>query len=360
MAERAEKRPKIGGWPLTAVIVAVLVFLFYVRTILTPFVLAAALAFILNPAMDWGQARLRWPRWIFAVLLYIAVLAILVLPLLLFGGQLARDIADTATHLPQLVHKYVGEVAKFAGPTFGIAVDPDQISNDILTRGRNFLQTGAVFSVAGYGFGAIFGIILFFVVLAYFLLSGRQIVAGMFWLVPPEYRRDVDAVAVKILPVLWRYFAGLLFIVGYAAIFSWIAFGLVFHVPHAALIALAVGFLELVPLIGPAITFAIVGMIAAQQGDVGSVIALFAFEIAMRLSLDEVIAPLVLGKAARLRPIVIIFAFLSGGVLFGIIGLLLATPVAASIKIILMSYYAEPVPGKAESTIGRRARGRGD
>jgi predicted PurR-regulated permease PerM len=346
MVENADKRPKIGGWPLTAAIVAVLVFLFYIRTILTPFVLAAALAFVLTPAMDWAQARLRWPRWIFAVLFYVVVLAILTMPLLLFGGQVARDLAETATQLPQMVHKYVGALAKFAGANFGFAIDPDRLSNDILARGQEFLRSGAVLSVAGYGFGAIFGVILFFVVFAYFLISGKQIAAGVFWLVPPEYRREVDIVAAKILPVLWRYFAGLLIIVGYAAVFAWIVFGPIFHVPHAPLIAVTIGLLELIPLIGPTITFAIVGMIAAQQGDLGAVIGLFAFIIAMRLSLDELIAPLVLGRAARLRPIVIIFAFLSGGILFGILGLLLATPIAASIKIILTIYYAEPVAGK--------------
>jgi predicted PurR-regulated permease PerM len=54
----------------------------------------------------------------------------------------------------------------------------------------------------------------------------------------------------------------------------------------------------------------------------------------------------VLGRAAQLHPVVIIFSFFSGAALFGIIGLLLAVPVAAAIKIILGVYYAEPVKGQ--------------
>ncbi|HEX4112819.1 MAG TPA: AI-2E family transporter, partial [Stellaceae bacterium] len=101
-----------------------------------------------------------------------------------------------------------------------------------------------------------------------------------------------------------------------------------------------------IPLIGPAITFVIVGLISAHGASLAGTIGLFAFAVALRLSLDELVAPLVLGQAARLHPAMIIFAFLSGGVLFGIIGLLLAVPVAASIKIILTIYYAEPVANR--------------
>ena len=179
--------------------------------------------------------------------------------------------------------------------------------------------------------------------LAYFLISGKKIAAGVFWLVPPEYRREVNAVAARILPLLWRYFFGLLVVVGYTSFLAWIAFGPVFRIPHAPLLAIVVGVLELIPLIGPACTLAIVGVIAAQEGSMIATVSLFAFAIALRLSLDELVAPLVLGQAARLHPAVIIFAFLSGGILCGIIGLLLAVPVAASIKIILTTYYAEPV-----------------
>ncbi len=75
-------------------------------------------------------------------------------------------------------------------------------------------------------------------------------------------------------------------------------------------------------------------------------VGLAAFAIALRLSIDQIVGPLVLGRAAQLHPVVIIFAFLTGAALFGIIGLLLAVPFAAAIKIVLMMYYAEPVQNR--------------
>jgi predicted PurR-regulated permease PerM len=343
MRQSAGKRSKIGGWPLAAGIAAILVFLFYIRYILTPFVLAAALAFVLTPAIDWMHRRVPAPRWIHAALVYVLILLIIGLPILLFGGSLMHDLSRVASQAPQMLHKYIGELARVAPPSLAGTIDPDKITDSILAQARTFLKSGAVLTFAGYGVGVLFGIILSVVVLAYFLISGKRIAAGVFWLVPPEYRREVDDVAAKILPLLWRYFFGLLVVVCYTSILAWIAFGLVFHVPHAVLVALTVGVLELIPLIGPAITFVIVGLISAHGAGLAGTIGLFAFAVALRLSLDELVAPLVLGQAARLHPAMIIFAFLSGGVLFGIIGLLLAVPVAASIKIILAIYYAEPV-----------------
>jgi predicted PurR-regulated permease PerM len=343
MRQSVGQRAKIGGWPLATGITVVLIFLFFIRHVLTPFVLAAALAFVLTPAIDWAQRRFRAPRWIFGALIYVLVLAIVLLPAILFGGALVRDLSHTATQLPQMLHTFVGDLARLAGPSVAGSIDPDQVTDAILDQARTFLKSGAVLSLADFGVGAIFGIILSLVVLAYFLISGKRIAAGAFWLVPPEYRREVDAVAAKILPLLWRYFVGLLIVVGYTSVLAWIAFGPVFHVPHAPLIAIVVGILELIPLLGPAATFVIVGVISAHQGSFVTTVSLFAFATALRLSLDELVAPLVLGQAARLHPAVIIFAFLSGGILFGIIGLLLAVPVAASIKIILTIYYAEPV-----------------
>jgi len=68
----------------------------------------------------------------------------------------------------------------------------------------------------------------------------------------------------------------------------------------------------------------------------------------LRLSIDNLVGPLVLGQAARLHPVVIIGAFVFGAMLFGVLGLLLAVPAAMCVKIALEHYYAEPVPPSEE------------
>lgn len=87
----------------------------------------------------------------------------------------------------------------------------------------------------------------------------------------------------------------------------------------------------------------LVGLTAVQQSTLWAAVLLMVFVVALRLSIDNLVGPLVLGQATRLHPVVIIAGFVCGAVLFGIVGLLLAVPAAVCIKLTLEHYYAEPI-----------------
>jgi predicted PurR-regulated permease PerM len=152
----------------------------------------------------------------------------------------------------------------------------------------------------------------------------------------------------KIVPALRRYLIGVVLVVAYTCAVAWIGFGPVFRLPNAVLLALAVGMLEMMPVIGPLSSAALVGIVALQQGSLYEAALLVGFVIGLRLSIDNLVGPLVLGQAARLHPVVIIAAFVFGATLFGVIGLLLAVPAAMCVKIVLEHYYAEPIRPKEE------------
>lgn len=254
-----------------------------------------------------------------------------------------RDLADLTRQLPALLHDLLARLAGLASGSIGLSFDPAALTNAMLAQARASLMTGATLSFAAYGLAALVGGVLVAVLLAYFLISGKQIAAGILWLIPPEYRREASIVAAQIVPLLRRYFTGLLVIVTYTSVVAWCGFGLVFHVPRAVLLALVVGIFELVPIIGPTASAGLVALTAMQQTSTVALVGLVGFTVALRISIDQLVGPLVLGRAARLHPVVVMFAFLSGAVLFGVVGLLLAVPVAASIKIILTVYYSEPI-----------------
>jgi predicted PurR-regulated permease PerM len=347
-----ETRSKVGGWPLATALAALLAFLFFVREVLLPFILAAALAFILTPLVDYGHRRLRVPRWIVAAVVYLIVVGCLGLMAYWIGGVVVRDVAAIVRQFPQLLHKLIGDVVSMTSGFVGQSIDVNALTKEVLADLGAVFGGGLGLKFAGYGVATIFGAILMMVLLIYFLLTGKQVAAGVFWLVPPEYRAGVGQVTDKVLPMLWRYFVGLLGVIAYTSTTAAIGFGAIFHLPHAPTLSVAVGFLELIPVIGPAVSLGLVGLIAVQQATLLAMAGLAAFAVGLRLSIDQIVGPLVLGRAARLHPVVIIFAFLTGATLFGIIGLLLAVPVAASIKIVLAMYYAEPVKG------GSRGSGR--
>jgi predicted PurR-regulated permease PerM len=74
--------------------------------------------------------------------------------------------------------------------------------------------------------------------------------------------------------------------------------------------------------IGPFASATIVVLVAIQQNGVGAAGFLFGFAIALRLSIDNIVGPIVLGEAARLHPVVVIISFVCGAILFGVVGLL--------------------------------------
>jgi predicted PurR-regulated permease PerM len=342
----AEVRSKVGGWPLAVAIAAVLLFLFFDREVLLPFILAAALGFVLTPAVDYLHTRLRIQRWIAAVAVYVLVLIVFGLLGYWVGGVIIRDVTQIVQQAPQLIQKALGDVSQIVSHITGQSINVGAVSHMVVSdlgmlfAGANGLQ------LAGYGFAALMGFILMLVLLVYFLISGRQVAAGVFWLVPPEYRHGVERATRRVLPMLWRYFVGLIAVVTYTTMAAWIGFTFVFHVPHAPVLSIAVGLLELIPMIGPAVSFGLVGVMAVQQTSLLGMAGLGVFAIGLRLSIDQIVGPLVLGRAARLHPVVIIFAFLSGAALFGVIGLLLAVPFAAALKIVVTMYYAEPIRGR--------------
>lgn len=345
-AERP-RRSRVSGWALFAACVIIAALLYEVRIALLPFVFAVAIAFVMDPVIRVLQRRFRSPRWVPAVLVYLAILAIL-------GGaaywialtaapDLMRVLANAPGILRHLLTEFIGKKGiDVAGHTY----TPDQIIKEVSAMAAGMLGTGVLGQVLSMAASFVFGSVLLLVLMPYFLISGPRLAAGTIWLLPPERRHSVEVVLPRLIPALRRYMVGIFLVVVYTSTLGWIGFGAIFHLPHAILLSLMVGVLELIPAIGPAISMAIAGLVAIQQTSVMNTIFLMAFALALRLSIDNLFGPLVLGQAAQVHPVVIIIGFVVGAMLFGVVGLLLAVPTAVVIKTALGHYYAEPIRGR--------------
>jgi predicted PurR-regulated permease PerM len=221
-------------------------------------------------------------------------------------------------------------------------LEPTQLAHSAVAALRGWISSDKVFVAAVWSFSVLFGLILTGVLLAYFMLDTQRVAQGLLWLVPPGRRPFVRRLCTELNPILRRYFIGIAVVVTYAATAAYIGLGLILHLHHAGFLALLTGILELAPIVGPGLSALIGGLVAIQEAtSVWHVLGYVVYAIALRISIDQVFGPLVLGRAAHVQPPLVIFCFLAGGVLLGVTGIILALPVALVVKSALAIHYAD-------------------
>jgi predicted PurR-regulated permease PerM len=343
-AEAGTVRSRVGGWPIAAALAVVALILYLIRYALLPFVFAIAIAFVTDPLIRGGQRRLRLPRWVVGALIYAVLVLLFAATLYAIGANAVHDFMQMAERGPATLRKFIEDVV---GPNgialFGKTYRTDDVMQALSAATEKLVAAGAIVRFGSFGVGALFGFFLTLVLTPYFMISGPRLAAGAIWLIPPERRKSVTDLLPKIIPALRRYLLGIFLVVVYTSVIAWIGFGPIFALPGAVLLAVTVGILEIMPVVGPISAALLVGIVATQQTTLTAAALLMGFVLALRLSIDNVVGPIVLGHAARLHPVVVIAGFVCGAMLFGIVGLLLAVPTAVCIKIALEHYYAEPI-----------------
>lgn len=330
------------------VVVGLIVFLYFVKEILLPFVVAAIVAFVATPLVDWLAARTRVPRWVYALGVLFTLMGLGALLGLLGAPPLLRELQRIAGDLQGTVTAFVRVlIGKGTFNLLGQRLDAAGIGAMIAHQAQSWMtQNGRILYLAAIGAAGFFGGILTLVLLGYFLLDVHRIGRGLAWLIPPHYRPFTTRVGRDLEPILRRYFIGVGLVVLYASTAAYIGLGLVLKIQHAVFLALITGLLELIPFVGPAASAVIAGLVAVQQASSSwNIIGYIIYATALRISIDQFFGPLVLGRAAYVPPVLVIFCFLAGGLLFGIVGVVMSVPVALSIKVLLRIIYQEPDAG---------------
>ena len=328
---------------VVGVVVALIIFVYLVREILLPFVFAGILAYIFTPLVDWLTKRTGKPRWLFAT----AVLFVLIVIGAAVGYLAIPALLHELTAIGSLKETVTGFMQKFIGSgtvaLLGEPINAAQIGASVQSAVHGWLnQSGRMFALTAIGFAGMFGVILAWVLLGYFLYDAQRISDGLFWLVPPHHRPFVHRVWNDLDPVLRRYFVGVALVVIYASTAAYIGLGVILNLHNAVLLALLTGMLEVIPIVGPAASAIIAGLVAVREAQSAwNIIAYVIYATALRISIDQFFGPLVLGQAAYVRPVLVIFCFLVGGLLFGIVGVVLAIPVALTVKASLYELYKD-------------------
>jgi predicted PurR-regulated permease PerM len=329
--------------PLALAVAAGALLLHELHNVLLPFVIAAVTAYVCTPLVEVVTARTHMPRWAVSL----GVLAGLIGSCALLGyfglPSLVRQVEAVAGDLHGAVADFMRALMGAHSLRLGDAKLDAQRVADLIVAGLELEETPAqLMRLIGWAAAAAFGYMLVWVLMGYFLIDARTISAGLLWLVPPGKRADARRISRELDPLLRRYFIGVALVVAYATAAAYLGLGIVLGLHHALILALLTGVLEIIPVIGPLAAAVMAGLMAVQQAaSAADIWAYVGYATVLRLSIDQLVGPLVLGKAARVHPVVVIFCFLAGGALFGIVGMILAVPSALLIKVTLSVLYRE-------------------
>ena len=314
--------------------------LYRLKMALIPFAFALIVGFITDPLIRRVQTRTRWPRAAAGGVVYVALLIALAGVVYFVGLSVAKDAGQLTAHAPEIL-RY--EIGRFVGPggvdLLGRKTSADQLSQQILSSAQKAFSFATAARMASDVVLTLAGFVLTLVLIAYIMIGGPKLTRGAIWLIPPSRRAGVERLLPEIVPVVQRYFIGLFIIVCSTFVVAWLGWGVLLHLPHAMLLSVAVALLETIPALGPFASGVLAGAASLQANSLAAVGFTIVYVIVLRLFVDNVVAPLVLGRATTLPPVVVILALVVGGLLFGVPGFLLAVPAAAVVRIVLKATY---------------------
>jgi predicted PurR-regulated permease PerM len=321
-------------------LVAAGLILYQLRYILIPFTLAAGLTYIIGPVVNWVERKSRLPRLVVVLFLYLAILGPLAFLGSLYGPAALNQLKVSFNELPTLIHRLI---AQFMGgkqiQLMNQTITAQEVSEKLLAiLQKRFASPGGIIELGRNAASFLFGGVLTLVVLFYFLASRNLFARVLLRFTPRQHHWRINKFVQGVHYLLGRYLRGIFLIILYASTTAFLGLRLLFDLPYALPLALLSGFLEVLPVVGPVISIALACLMAMVSGGFLLVLQVGGFYGGLRLTIDNVLGPLILGWAAVLHPVMILFAFLAGGTLFGILGLLLAVPVTATIKMVMENW----------------------
>jgi predicted PurR-regulated permease PerM len=332
-------------------------FVWLIRDVLPPFLIAFALALLLDPVLDRMQ---RWgvPRWVavaltFAVFLaaFLGVIAFVVPKVV---GQVADLVRNIDKYQTQFQHGANQWLQANAATLERLRLPPNlpelwsRYQGDI-TR---FLEVGLqhLFGALQSSAGALGWVVVIPIVTLYLLIDLDALRARLYHLLPEQHRSIISALAGKVGRVFLAYLRGLTFVCIAYALIVYLALALWLEVPYAAVLGVLAAVLYAVPYVGQFVLVAACALLAALNGKPSA----HPLQVALVLIIigqlfDQLITPRVIGKQVGLHPVIGLFALLAGAQLFGPAGMLFAVPVAAAVRVVLIELFprlSEPLPAE--------------
>lgn len=330
-----------------------------------PFIVGLLFVYLLDPPVRW-LVRLHLPRALAILIVYVVVILVVVEFLSLALTPLLNELLRFIEDLPALVNDLDAQLQRL-GEFYARLQIPDAVRVWIDGLLANLGQEGAVGSGAidlsvvlpvltgaTSLVGLLFGYLILPVWVAYLLKDRVGLMAAFDRAIPGTWRFDVWAVIRTIERVFGQWVRGQIILGLSVGVLTFVGLLVASELidpifgRYALLLSVIAGVLELVPIIGPIIAAIPAVLLAATAGPGVMAAALVLYTLIQQVE-NNFLVPKIQGDAVELHPAVVMFAIIVGGSLAGLLGAILALPIAAAFRDVIRYLFRRLSPDEPEA-----------
>jgi len=324
-----------------AVLAAVLLYAAYkyrltINTILRPFIIAAVLAYLLNPIVK-SFERKGVKRILGVIIVYLIFIAILLLLSFVLIPRLIKEIRGLVENIPRYSSEmqYWLKRVQDGYMNSGLPESFKEILDDNILMLQSMLQT-VLQNIANSiidAFSQLFNVIIT-PVITFYMLKDIEYFKNQFILLIPRSKRMKYIILLRDIDnVFGKFIRGQIIVATFVGVFTTVAL-VIINVKYAYVLGIFAGISNIIPYFGPFIGIIPTILFALLDSKTKALYAAGAFILIQQIE-SGLLTPKIIGKSVGIHPIYVIMSLIVGGKLFGAVGLILAVPVLAAIKLIL-------------------------
>lgn len=309
----------------------------FLKTILAPFLFAMIISYVLNPVVNLLNER-KVPRTVAVLLIYAVFICSMIVVLMNLIPMFIKQLKELNEHLPQMTVK----AQSLMDGLNDSRLIPDSVRNGLnnaLIQLENSFATYISDGINGIG-TTINALFVAFIVpfVAFYILKDFQLIEKtVLATVPRAHRKHAIKLIIDIDTALGNYIRGQLLVCLIIGTLAYIGYWMI-GMPYALLLASLVAVFNIIPYLGPFFGAA-PALIMATTVSFKMVLLVAVVNLICQVLEGNVISPQVVGRTLHLHPLFIIFALLVGGELAGVLGLILAVPCFAVMKVIVQHIF---------------------
>jgi len=321
------------------VIFLILAFLYLIKEVLLIIFVALVLASAFDPWVDWLQKR-KIPRSLSILIIYVILVAVITSAFVMIVPPVSKEVSQLAENFPLYYEKIVNGIEHFQiSDNLGAQ---EQLQKGLSSLSENLPNTlSNVFNTLFDIFGGIFSVLLVLVITFYLTVNEEGMKNFIQSITPANAQPYLMRLYARIQVKMGQWLRGQLILS--LVIFTLIFIGLsILGVPYALILAFIAGLFEIVPMIGPWLSAIPAVFFGFLQSPLMGMSVIILYIVVQELE-NHLIVPKVMSRAVGLNPLVVIIAVLVGAKIGGIVGILLAVPVATALSVFLRDFVEKKI-----------------